>query len=182
LNVIPSDEATDFLEKLPKNTVGQLLALMENIHSKRLSQLLGYSSDSAGGLMTTDFIAFAKDTAVELVLKQIKERSFKSEPAQFVYIVDEANHLVGSTNLRRLILADPRDPVQKTAFPKMYFVHLDSEVKEVAYLMEKYKYYAIPVVDDSNVLQGIITVDDILTQVISIAWRRLKRIKVQPKQ
>ncbi len=182
LNTVPSDEATDFLEKLPKNTVGQLLSLMENIHSKRLSQLLGYSSDSAGGLMTTDFIAFAKDTAVELVLKQIKERSFKSEPAQFVYIVDEANHLIGSTNFRRLILADPREPVQKTAFPKMYFVHLNSEVKEVAYLMEKYKYYAIPVVDDNNVIQGIITVDDILTQVISIAWRRLKRIKVQPKQ
>jgi len=182
LSAVPSDEATDFLEKLSKNTVVKLLALMENMHSKRLSQLLGYSSDSAGGLMTTDYMAFAKDTPVESVLKQIKERSFKSEPAQFVYILDETNHLIGSTNFRRLILADPGEPVQKTAFPKMYFVHLDSGVKEVAYLMEKYKYYAIPVVDDNNVMQGIITVDDILSQVISIAWRRLKKIKVQPKQ
>ncbi|MEI6631542.1 MAG: CBS domain-containing protein [bacterium] len=182
LSAMPSDEATDFLEKLPKNTVTSLLALMENIHSKRLSQLLGYSSDSAGGLMTTDFISFVKETPVELVLKQIKERSFKVEPAQFVYIVDEANRLIGSTNFRRLILADPKEPVQKTAFTKMYFVHLNSGVKEVAYLMEKYKYNAIAVVDDNNVLQGIITVDDILSQVISIAWRRLKRIKAQPKQ
>ena len=81
-----------------------------------------------------------------------------------------------------MISLETQDPVQKAAFPKTYFVQLNSGVKEVAYLMEKYKYYAIPVVDDQNVLQGIITVDDILSQVISIAWRRLKKIKVAPKQ
>ena len=80
------------------------------------------------------------------------------------------------------MLADPQSPIQSAAFPKTYFVHLNSSVKEVAYLMEKYKYYAIPVVDENNVLQGIVTVDDILSQVISIAWRRLKRIKIPPKQ
>jgi len=182
LNSIPSDEATDFLEKLPKEKVDQLLGLIEGKYSKRLSQLLGYSNDSAGGLMTTEYIAFTKDTTVEAALKQIKERTFKVEPAQFVYIIDEGHHLIGSTNFRRLILAEPLEPIQKAAFPKTYFVHLNSSVKEVAYLMEKYKYYAIPVVDEQNVFQGIITVDDILSQVISIAWRRLKRIKVQPKQ
>jgi magnesium transporter len=117
-----------------------------------------------------------------VTLKQIKERTFKVEPAQFVYIIDEQNHLVGSTNFRHLILANPQEPIQKAAFPKTYFVHLDSSVKEVAYLMEKYKYYALPVVDENNILQGIITVDDVLSQVISLAWRRLKRIKILPKQ
>jgi magnesium transporter len=80
------------------------------------------------------------------------------------------------------MIANPNEPIQKTAFPKIYSVHLNSSVKEVAYLMEKYKYYAIPVVDDNHVLQGIITVDDVLSQVIAIAWRRLKKIKVRPKQ
>jgi CBS domain-containing protein len=182
LNSIPSDEATDFLEKLPKEKVDNLLSLIESRYSKRLSQLLGYSNDSAGGLMTTEYLAFTKDTSVESALKQIKERTFKVEPAQFVYIIDEGHHLIGSTNFRRLILAEPLEPIEKATFPKTYFVHLGSSVKEVAYLMDKYKYYAIPVVDEQNVLQGIITVDDILSQVISIAWRRLKRIKVQPRQ
>jgi CBS domain-containing protein/sporulation protein YlmC with PRC-barrel domain len=182
LHNIPSDEATDLLEKLPREKTNQLLSLMESKHSKKLSELLGYSSDSAGGLMTTEYIAFQKDTAVEVTLKQIKERTFKVEPAQFVYIIDEQNHLVGSTNFRHLILANPQEPIQKAAFPKTYFVHLDSSVKEVAYLMEKYKYYALPVVDENNILQGIITVDDVLSQVISLAWRRLKRIKILPKQ
>ncbi|MDD4953872.1 MAG: CBS domain-containing protein [Candidatus Omnitrophica bacterium] len=182
LNNIPSDEATDFLEKLPQADVEHFLKLMETKYSNKLSQLLGYSSDSAGGLMTAEFISYNKDTLIEMVLKQIKERTFKVEPAQFVYIVDEANHLVGATNFRHLMLAQPQDPLNKAAFPKTYFVHLNSSIKEVAYLMEKYKYYAVPVVDESNILQGIITVDDILSQVIAIAWRRFKNIKVQPKQ
>jgi len=181
LNNIASDEATDFLEKLPRDKTKHILNLIENKYSKRLSQLLGYSGDSAGGLMTTEYIAIAKDTKVFAALNQIKERKFKSEPAQFIYIIDEANHLINTTNLRRLIMAGPDEPIQNSAFPKTYFVHLDSSVKEVAYLMEKYKYFAIPVVDENNVLQGIITVDDILSQLIAFAWRRLKRIKIIQK-
>lgn len=180
LNNIPTDEATDFLERLPKDATGKYLHLMESKQAKKLSELLGYSSDSAGGLMTTEYISFNKDVTVEQALKQIRERDFKVEPAQFVYIVDENNRLIGSTNFRRLILANPQDPVTNATFPKKtYFVHLDSSVKEVAYIMEKYRYYAIPVVDENHVLQGIVTVDDILSLVISIAWRRFKKIKAK---
>jgi magnesium transporter len=180
LNSIPSDEATDFLEKLPKEGVEKYLSLMESKQARKLSQLLGYSSDSAGGLMTKDYMSFLNGSSIESVLRQIKERSFKVEPVQFVYIIDEQNHLIGTTNFRRMVLADPSQPIQSVAFPKTYFVHLESSVKEVAYLMEKYKYYVIPVIDAQNVLQGIITVDDILSQVISIAWRRFKKIKAKP--
>jgi len=181
LNNIPSDEATDFLEKLPREKIKHILNLIENKYSKRLSQLLGYSGDSAGGLMTTEYIAFTKETTVQAALDQIRQRKFKSEPVQFIYIVDQTQHLVAATNFRRLILANPQEPIANFVFPKTYFVHLDSSVKEVAYLMEKYKYFAIPVVDENNVLQGIITVDDILSQLIAFAWRRLKRIKIMQK-
>lgn len=182
LNAIPPDEATDFLEKLPKTTVDRYLSLIESKRANKLSQLLGYSSDSAGGLMTTEYLAFLKDTPVESVLNQIKEHPFKGEPAQFVYIVDEQHRLIAATNFRLLIKANPSEPIQKAAFRRTYFVHLDSTVKEVACLMERYKYFVIPVVDENNTLHGIITVDDILNQVISIAWRRLAKIKVRPKQ
>ncbi|MFH1281108.1 MAG: CBS domain-containing protein [Candidatus Omnitrophota bacterium] len=181
LNNIPSDEATDFLEKLPREKIKHILNLIENKYSKRLSQLLGYSSDSAGGLMTTEYIAFTKDTLVQAALDQIRARIFKSEPVQIIYIIDETQHLISTTNFRRLILANPGDPIQNSALPKAYSVYLDSSVKEVAYLMEKYKYFAIPVVDENKVLQGIITVDDILSQLIAFAWRRLKRIKIMQK-
>jgi len=180
LSYIPSDEATDFLEKLPREKTDELLNLMESKNARKLSQLLGYSSDSAGGLMTTEYMSFTQNIAVGDILNQIRERSFKAEPAQFVYIVDDSHRLIGSTNLRRLLMANPLEPAAKIMFPRTYFVHPDSSVKEVAYLMDKYKYYAIPVVDEDSVMQGIITIDDILSQVISIAWRRLKKIKPKP--
>ncbi|MBP7217125.1 MAG: magnesium transporter [Candidatus Omnitrophica bacterium] len=182
LSMLPSDEATDFLERISRPEANRYLSLMETKYSKKLSELLGYSSDSAGGLMTTEYLAFSKDATVESVLQQIRERKFKVEPVQSVFIIDENNHLIGSTNFRRLILAGPQDSLQKAAFPKTYFVHPDSSVKEIAYLMERYKYYSIPVVDDDNVLRGIVTVDDVLSQVIALAWRRLKRVNVLPKQ
>jgi len=181
LHNVPSDEATDFLERLSKEKIVHYLGLMETTYSKKLSQLLGYTSDSAGGLMTAEYMAFSKDTTIESALKQIRERTFKVEPAQFVYVIDEAHKLVGCTNFRRLMLANPHEPIHKAAFPKIYFVNINSSVKEIAYLMEKYKYYAIPVVDDNHVLQGIVTVDDVLSQVIAIAWRRFKKIKAMPK-
>lgn len=177
LKAVPSDEATDFLEKLPKKKVDHLLGLMENAQSRKLSQLLGYSGDSAGGLMVKEFLSFTKTTTVAEVLKHIKEKSPQSEAAQFVFIVDETGKLLSSTSFRRLIQANPEDTLAKTAYPKAYSVTLDSSVKEVAYLMEKYKYAAIAVVDDNHVLQGIITVDDILSQLVAIAWRRLRKIK-----
>lgn len=182
LNVVPSDEATDFLEKLPQDTVKEFLKIMESKQARKLSELLGYSSDSAGGLMTTEYLECKKGTPVSEVIRQIKEKSFKVEPIQFVYIVDEEHRLTGSINFKRLMLGNAEEPVDKFSFPKTYFVQLDSSVKEVAYLMEKYKYNAIPVVDANHVLKGIVTVDDVLSQVIAIAWRRLKKINVTPKQ
>jgi magnesium transporter len=175
LNRLPSDEATDFLETLPKAQVERLLGLVEGRYAKKLSQLLGYSSDSAGGLMTADYLAFPEDTPAGSALQQIKERPFRTEPIQVVYIVDPAGKLVGSTNLRRLILAEAWEPIKKAALLKTHSVHVDSSVKEIAYLMEKYKVFAIPVVDSNQVLQGVITVDDVLSQVIRLAWRRLRR-------
>ncbi len=182
LNNIPSDEATDFLEKLPKEDIKEFLNILESKQAKKLSELLGYSSDSAGGLMTTEYLSCHKGMTVGQVIQYIKDKSFKVEPAQYVYVVDSENKLLASVNFKHLMLASNDELVDKVVFPKTYFVKLDSSVKEVAYLMEKYKYYAIPVVDENNVLKGIVTVDDILSQVIAIAWRRLKKINITPKQ
>lgn len=175
LKQMPDDEATDFLERMPRRSVEFLLDKMETKTVKKLSRLLGYASDSAGGLMTTDYIEFHKDTSVGEALKTIREKAFPVEPIQYVYIVDENKRLLGLTNLRRLISAEADVPIISTAFPNTIYVHLDDGVREVAYLMEKYKCQALPVVNDNHILQGIITMDDILSQVIAIAWRKTRR-------
>jgi magnesium transporter len=162
--------------------VNRLLTLISGSASRRLSQLLGYASDSAGGLMTSDYLAVGADTPITQVIELIRARKHGLELVQYVYIVDHEQHLLGATNFRRILLADPHQEISRIQLPKSYFVHLSSSVKEVAYLMEKYKYNSIPVVDNNQVLQGIITVDDILEQLIALAWRRIKRVKVVPKQ
>jgi magnesium transporter len=74
--------------------------------------------------------------------------------------------------VRRLLFAESKESISKTSFGKTMYVYLNNGVKEIAYFMDKYKLSAIPVIDKNKVLQGIVTVDDILSQVISIAWRK----------
>jgi len=171
-----ADEATDMLEQLPPKMVNNLLPLVESSRAKKLSTLLGYSADSAGGLMTTDFVSMPETASVESAIDFIKKQTKEYDTVPYIYIVDDKNHLKGVTTVRRLLFTDPKDPITKTAFEKTLYVYLSYSAKEIAYFMEKYKVSAIPVVDEGKVLQGIITMDDILSQVISIAWRKKLRM------
>jgi CBS domain-containing protein/sporulation protein YlmC with PRC-barrel domain len=170
-----SDEATDLLERLPQSAVRNILTLIESSRAKKLSTLLGYSSDSAGGLMTTDFVSIPEQMSAEAAIEYIKSQPRDIDVAPYIYLVDEKNHLKGITTIRRLLLTDPKDSVSKNIFPKTLYVHLHDGMKEVAYIMDKYKISAIPVVDEHKILSGVITIDDVLSQVISIAWRKRPR-------
>ena len=177
LNNLPTDEAVDFLGELPKTTTNKILGLMESKNAKMLSTLLGYAGESAGGLMTTEYIAVSEQASIEETLRIIKEKTPKAETIQNIYITDKENHLLGSTVLRRLIIADPADNLMKAALKKTVSIHIDDDVKKIALLMDKYKIYALPVVDASNVLVGIITIDDIFSRLVTIAWRRASKKK-----
>ncbi len=177
LNHLPTDEAVDFLGELPKAAVHNVLGLMESKNAKMLSTLLGYAGESAGGLMTTEYIAVSETATIEETLRIIKEKTLKAETIQNIYIVDQENHLKGSTVLRRLIIADPLDSVMKAALKKTVSIHVTDEVKKIALLMDKYKIYTIPVVDTLGVLAGIITIDDIFSRLVTIAWRRTRKKK-----
>ncbi|NQU18663.1 CBS domain-containing protein, partial [bacterium] len=91
------------------------------------------------------------------------------------YIVDKDGQLLGATNLRRLISLDSSENVLKAKLRKNIYIYPDDSVKEMAILMDKYKVNVLPVVNEEKILQGIITVDDILDQLISIAWRRWRK-------
>jgi magnesium transporter len=148
---------------------------MGSERAKKLSTLLGYSSDSAGGLMTTEYVSMPVSLSVEAAIEYIKNQTREVETVPYIYIVDETHHLKGVTTIRRLLFANPKDTVANTVFQAIIFVHLNDSVKEVAHLMDKYKVSALPVVDENKIMHGIITMDDILSQIISIAWRKRPR-------
>jgi magnesium transporter len=177
LNHLPADEAVDFLGALPNTSVRKLLGQMESKNAKMLSGLLGYASESAGGLMTTEFIAVPVAATIAETLTIIKEKTPKAETIQSIYIVDGENHLVGVTYLRRLIIANPADNVTKAAVKKTVSIRPEDDVKKIAMLMDKYSYAVLPVVDAANVLVGIITIDDIFSRLVTIAFRRARKKK-----
>ena len=173
---VPADQTTDLLEELPKSAADSLLALMETATARRLSTLLGYTSDSAGGLMTTELLTAPAKATVAEVLERMKALQ-EPEHLYHVYLVDGDNRLMGQTPLKRLLLAAPGDPVARYAYPKLRYVRAKDSLREVAFVMEKYKLPAIPVVDNGRdrKLQGVITIDDVLQKMIPLAWRRRHR-------
>jgi len=92
----------------------------------------------------------------------------------FIYIVDTRHRLVGVTSLRRFINEPPEMLLMETCYPNRVFVRTDDEMEEVALLLEKYKFSSIPVLDEDDVLEGVITIDDILEELISLAWKKYK--------
>ncbi|MBI4349656.1 MAG: magnesium transporter [Elusimicrobia bacterium] len=181
LSKIPADQTTDLLEELPKSLANSLLAMMETTTARRLSTLLGYTSDSAGGLMTTEMLTAPSSATVADVLERLKSFS-DIESLYHVYLVDADNRLMGQVLLKRLLLASPSDPVFQFVYPKPRYVRAKDTLREVAFVMEKYKTPAIPVVDNGRDrhLQGVITMDDILAKLIPLAWRRASRRPPQP--
>ncbi len=172
LSKMSADEAVDLLGEMPAVQGRQLLSLMESGRAKKLSMLLGFEEDEAGSIMTTEYLEIPKGLTVQASLALIKENTPELETIYYLYVVDENKQLMGTTTLRRLIAIDPNTLIESTVFPKPVFVYSDSPIKEVAFLMDKYKVSALPVVNKQRNLQGIITVDDVLHHVIPIAWRR----------
>ena len=183
LSKIPADQTTDLLEELPKSLVNSLLALMETTTARRLSTLLGYTSDSAGGLMTTEMLTAPSSATVAEVLERLKSFA-DTESLYHVHLVDAENRLMGQVLLKRLLLAAPTDAVFQYAYPKPRYVRAKDSLREVAFQMEKYKTPAIPVVDNGKdrKLQGVITMDDILGKLIPLAWRRYSRRPAGPPE
>ena len=171
---IPADEATDLLLTLPKNTTRKLMRLMESTTSKALRKLLGFAKDSAGGLMTTEYLSLPKDAFVKDAMKAIKENVDYPGNIFHIYIVDAKHKLVGSTSLRQFINEDPEKPIMETCFPKRIFVRTDDAMEEIALLLEKHKFSSVPVLDEEDILQGVITSDDVMEELISLAWSKYK--------
>ena len=174
LENIPADESTDVLVTLPKEKALHLMFFMETKQSRKLRKLLGFASDSAGGLMTTEYLWLNQSAKVRDALQLVKDNSHQSVNIYHIYIVDDQHHLVGSTSVRQFIAADPESPLASTASPRNIYVKPNDGMEEIALLLEKYKISSIPVVSEDGILQGAITIDDVMEELISLAWTKYK--------
>lgn len=172
LEEMSPDEAADLLAELPPQRSENLLTLMEDEDARDVRKLLLYHEDSAGGLMTTDYISVHPDLTAEKTISTLREVGEEAELIYYVYVTDEDNHLIGVFSLSDLIMAQPEIKVTEFMHTRVVSVNLKDDQDEVAQVVSKYNLLAVPVVDDQDCLHGIVTADDALDKIIPTAWKK----------
>jgi magnesium transporter len=162
LNELPADDRTSFLEELPSGVVAELIKLLNPEERKVTLSLLGYPEDSVGRLMTPDYIAVQVDWTVQEVLAHIREVGKHSETIDVIYVINDRGEFIDDIRIREIILASPEKIVGDIIDNRFIAlnVHDDQEVANQTFKMNNR--VALPVVDDKNILLGIVTIDDVL--------------------
>jgi magnesium transporter len=160
LRAMSPDDLTDLLDQLPVDLRDSILSsLKEDLDEIRA--LMQYGKDTAGGIMTTDFVALDERMSVEEAIKEVRAAGDKVM-VSYIYVTDEAGRLRGVVSLRQLILAEPDHTLHEIMTKDVWKVQIETDQEEVAHLVAHYNILAIPVVDKQNVLVGVVTVDDII--------------------
>jgi Mg2+ transporter MgtE len=171
------DEAADLLAELPEDRSRDLLELMEDDEAKDVRKLLTYPDDSAGGIMTTEFVAVPADLSAGEAIALLRKTAHEAETITYVYVTDSEDHLLGVVSLHELVLADPDTPISEIMHHRVVSVMPLASQEEVAQAVAKYNLVAVPVVDSEQRIHGIVTADDALDKIIPTAWKkRLPRL------
>lgn len=172
---MPPDEASDVLGDLSTERAKEILEHIEKDEAEDIQELLGYEEDSAGGLMTTDFVAFPPHLTVREAVQRFRAEAEPIETVYSVFVVDEQEHLLGVLSLRDLLLADPALTLADAMEHKPRVVKPDTDQKEVAQVISKYNLVSLPVVDDDGCLLGVVTVDDVIDRILPSAVKRKRK-------
>ena len=162
LENMSTDNAVDILNELSNSKVASLLALMDNRVTDKIKKLLHYEEDTAGGIMTTEYISLDIGTSVKEALMLVKSQAPDAETIYVIYVVDTVGQLVGVLSLKDLIVANIDAHVEEVMIQRVVSVNVEEDQERVAQKMKDYDFIAMPVIDYQHHLVGIITIDDIL--------------------
>ncbi|HEY0428786.1 MAG TPA: CBS domain-containing protein [Pyrinomonadaceae bacterium] len=162
LEEMSPDDAVDVLGEMDKNKAQELFNLMDDKEKADVAELMPFESDTAGGLMTTEFVVFPKNLTVAQAIARLREMAETPNMIYYLYVVEEENSwkLVGLISLRSLILADPTYVLEQVMRGSFQFAHPNDSAEEVAHTIAEYNLLALPVIDDLGEIAGIVTVDD----------------------
>ncbi|WP_129598102.1 magnesium transporter [Anaerophilus nitritogenes] len=161
-----NDDIADILGNLPINMRKDLLKMMKDGDIKQLEELLGYHEESAGGIMTTEYIALRGDLSIGESLKKIKEIGPETEVIETIFVLNKNKELIGTTDLRDILVESEDKKLIDIMNDNIIFVHPEVDQEKVALLVSKYDLKAIPVINHKKSLLGIITVDDIIDVIV----------------
>lgn len=154
------DDTVDLIEEMPANVVKRILAHSDPDSRRQINQLLQYPDDSAGTIMTTEFVDLKKNMTVGDAFKQIRRTGVEKETIYTCYVTDEKRVLMGVVTVKDLLLAEEDTPVTDIMTDSPISVNTDDDKEDVMKAIAKYDFLAMPVVDKENRLVGIVTIDD----------------------
>ena len=159
---MPTDDVADLVGRLPVELSDAILEKMKDEGSEEVEDLLRYEDDTAGGIMVPDFIALREDISAKEAIESLQKEHQKVEMPFYLYVVDEYGNLVGVISLRQLVVVMPTALLKSFMTTDVFSVTTDTDQEEVAKLVARYDILAVPVVNETNKLVGIVTVDDVI--------------------
>ena len=156
------DDTVDFLEEMPANVVKRVLKVTDQETRKIINQLLKYPEDSAGSIMTTEFVDLKKEMTVRDAIRHIRATGVDKETINTCYVIDEKRHLEGTISIRKLILSGSDEIIGDIMIEEPMYVYTHDDQETGAQYFKKYDFLSLPVVDAESRLVGIITIDDIV--------------------
>lgn len=174
LDRLSAEEAAEVVERMEPDDAADLLSQLSDEDSKTIIEglmgesssdvvdLMGYPADSAGGIMSSDYLALPEATTVEQVVQALQSEESENKVAFYIYVVNRTGHLVGVVSLKQILLSRKTTQLRDLMTSNTISVATDTDQEQVASLVAQYDFLSIPVVDNENVLVGVITVDDVI--------------------
>lgn len=157
-----TDNAVDMLKQLEPDMIPKYLRLMDDEQAAHLREVLVYEDATAGAIMTTEYIAIKSNQTVRSAMAILKSKAPEAETIYYIYVINNKEQLLGVISLRDLIISHEDQMIHDIMSDRIVRVNVDDDQEDVAHVARDYDFLALPVVDDNNVLLGIITIDDIM--------------------
>lgn len=181
LDLMDNDDLASMLKELSPEVINHLLSGMKKEESTIVQNIMNYPEESAGRLMTNRFVWIRDTYTVREAVDKLKSFAEFAETINYLYVINEEKKLVGVVSYRDLLLADANELIKNIMYERVISVSAYADQEEVARLIERYDFLAIPVVDENNVLTGIVTVDDIVDVIIREANEDIEKLSASGK-
>jgi Mg2+ transporter MgtE len=172
---MPPDDAADVLSDLSVDRAKEILEHIDKDEAEDIQELLSHEEDTAGGLMTNEFIAYAPDLLVKDAIENFRKDAEEVETVYYLYVIDADEKIRGVISLRDLLLARPDVRLSDIMKTKLKIVSPETDEMAVAEIVAKYNLVAIPVVDSDGYMLGIVTIDDVVDRILPSPAKRTRR-------
>ncbi|MFE8702976.1 magnesium transporter [Cytobacillus sp. FJAT-54145] len=181
LDLMDNDDLASLLDDLSPEKIASLLSGMKKEESKIVQDIMNYPPETAGRLLTNRFVWIRDNYTVREAVDKLKTFAEFAETINYLYVVDQHQKLVGVVSYRDILMADAHEVIRDIMYERVISVLVDTDQEEVARIIERYDFLAVPVVDEKHTLIGIITVDDIIDVVIQEANEDIEKLSATGK-